>query len=92
MQEIMNMTMILYTAGMDAQVSYGFHSERKKNPEKFKNQLTNQVFFGVFVWETIFFYPFLWLVIQKSELLARLRDVWMYDESCNAFVYAGYIC
>jgi diacylglycerol kinase (ATP) len=27
---------------MDAQVSYEFHSERKRNPEKFKNQLTNQ--------------------------------------------------
>jgi hypothetical protein len=46
MQEVTQMMiMILYTAGMDAQVSYGFHSERKKNPEKFKNQLTNQVFF-----------------------------------------------
>ncbi|KAL2327731.1 hypothetical protein Fmac_021158 [Flemingia macrophylla] len=28
--------------GMDAQVSYAFHSERKLNPEKFKNQLYNQ--------------------------------------------------
>ncbi|PNX97964.1 diacylglycerol kinase iota-like protein, partial [Trifolium pratense] len=27
---------------MDAQVSYAFHSERKMNPEKFKNQLVNQ--------------------------------------------------
>lgn len=30
-------------AGMDAQVSYAFHSERKLHPEKFKNQLNNQV-------------------------------------------------
>lgn len=28
---------------MDAQVSYAFHSERKLHPEKFKNQLYNQV-------------------------------------------------
>ncbi|PWZ44088.1 hypothetical protein Zm00014a_025605 [Zea mays] len=31
-----------FSMGMDAEVSYAFHSERKKNPEKFKNQLTNQ--------------------------------------------------
>lgn len=32
-----------YFTGMDAQVSYAFHSARKQNPEKFKNQLVNQV-------------------------------------------------
>ncbi|KAG2592210.1 diacylglycerol kinase 5-like isoform X1 [Panicum virgatum] len=31
-----------FSMGMDAQVSYGFHSERKLHPEKFKNQLSNQ--------------------------------------------------
>lgn len=31
------------SSGMDAQVSYAFHSERKMHPEKFKNQLVNQV-------------------------------------------------
>lgn len=30
-------------AGMDAQVAYAFHSERENHPDKFKNQLTNQV-------------------------------------------------
>ncbi|XP_039853104.1 diacylglycerol kinase 5-like [Panicum virgatum] len=31
-----------FSMGMDAEVSYAFHSERKRNPEKFRNQLTNQ--------------------------------------------------
>ncbi|KAG2302930.1 hypothetical protein Bca4012_061248 [Brassica carinata] len=31
-----------FSLGMDAQVSYAFHSERKLHPEKFKNQLVNQ--------------------------------------------------
>ncbi|KAD4385993.1 hypothetical protein E3N88_26162 [Mikania micrantha] len=31
-----------FSMGMDAQVSYAFHTERKLNPEKFKNQAVNQ--------------------------------------------------
>ncbi|KAM5580860.1 hypothetical protein ABKV19_010189 [Rosa sericea] len=31
-----------FSMGMDAEVSYAFHSERKLHPEKFKNQLVNQ--------------------------------------------------
>ncbi|GMH11050.1 hypothetical protein Nepgr_012891 [Nepenthes gracilis] len=31
-----------FSMGMDAQVSYAFHSERKLHPDKFKNQLVNQ--------------------------------------------------
>lgn len=31
-----------FSMGMDAQVSYAFHTERKLQPEKFKNQLSNQ--------------------------------------------------
>ncbi|KAG6519255.1 hypothetical protein ZIOFF_022747 [Zingiber officinale] len=32
-----------FSIGMDAQVSFAFHAERKKYPEKFKNQLANQM-------------------------------------------------
>ncbi|CAI9784152.1 unnamed protein product [Fraxinus pennsylvanica] len=31
-----------FSIGMDAQVSYAFHTERKLHPEKFKSQLVNQ--------------------------------------------------
>ncbi|KAL2547851.1 Diacylglycerol kinase 5 [Forsythia ovata] len=31
-----------FSMGMDAQVSYAFHAERKLHPERFKNQLVNQ--------------------------------------------------
>lgn len=31
-----------FSMGMDAQISYAFHSERKLHPEKFNNQLVNQ--------------------------------------------------
>ncbi|GLT86992.1 hypothetical protein SLE2022_050970 [Rubroshorea leprosula] len=31
-----------FSMGMNAQISYAFHSERKLHPEKFKNQLVNQ--------------------------------------------------
>lgn len=37
-------SLISFTAGMDAQVSYAFHSQRKLHPEEFKNQLANQVY------------------------------------------------
>ncbi|KAG5521123.1 hypothetical protein RHGRI_033621 [Rhododendron griersonianum] len=36
-------SMVSLFAGMDAQASYAFHSERKSNPKKFKNQLSNQL-------------------------------------------------
>ncbi|KAM0952406.1 putative diacylglycerol kinase (ATP) [Dioscorea sansibarensis] len=38
-----------FSMGMDAQVSYAFHSERKLHPEKFKNQLFNQVTYAKLV-------------------------------------------
>ncbi|XP_019089621.1 PREDICTED: diacylglycerol kinase 6-like [Camelina sativa] len=37
-----------FSLGMDAQVSHEFHSQRKRHPEKFKNQLANQVYIPFF--------------------------------------------
>ncbi|KAK9152143.1 hypothetical protein Syun_010452 [Stephania yunnanensis] len=36
-----------FSMGMDAQVSYGFHSERKLHPERFKNQIINQTTYAM---------------------------------------------
>jgi diacylglycerol kinase (ATP) len=64
---------------MDAQVSYEFHSERKRNPEKFKNQLTNQVFFQD---SSLFFYWFFrWFLkcislIQGTYAKLGLKQGW----------------
>lgn len=41
----------LRDAGMDAQVSYEFHTERKLHPERFKNQLVNQVNCYFMLWD-----------------------------------------
>ncbi|XP_022944600.1 diacylglycerol kinase 5-like isoform X1 [Cucurbita moschata] len=45
-----------FSMGMDAQVSYAFHSERKMHPEKFKNQLVNQSTYAK-IGSTWFFAP-----------------------------------
>ncbi|KAL0537004.1 hypothetical protein IC582_025972 [Cucumis melo] len=45
-----------FSMGMDAQVSYAFHSERKLHPEKFKNQLVNQSTYAK-IGSTWFFAP-----------------------------------
>ncbi|RWR88092.1 Diacylglycerol kinase [Cinnamomum micranthum f. kanehirae] len=39
-----------FSMGMDAQVSYAFHSERKLHPERFKNQLVNQSTYAKLGW------------------------------------------
>lgn len=36
-------TVHVFYAGIDAQISYAFHSEQKLHPEKFRNQLHNRV-------------------------------------------------
>lgn len=39
-----------FSMGMDAKISYAFHTERKLHPEKFKTQLTNQATYAKLVW------------------------------------------
>ncbi|KAL1560717.1 Diacylglycerol kinase 5 [Salvia divinorum] len=46
-----------FSMGMDAQVSYAFHTERKLHPEKFKNQLVNQSTYAKLVGSQGWFLP-----------------------------------
>nr|XP_009774758.1 PREDICTED: diacylglycerol kinase 5 isoform X2 [Nicotiana sylvestris] len=62
-----------FSMGMDAQVSYAFHSERKMNPEKFKNQLVNQsAYLKLGCTQGWFFAP---LVHPSSRNIAQLTKV-----------------
>ncbi|KAJ0983642.1 hypothetical protein J5N97_011897 [Dioscorea zingiberensis] len=42
-----------FSMGMDAQISYAFHSERKLHPEKFKNQIVNQATYAKLVFASL---------------------------------------
>ncbi|XP_060202400.1 diacylglycerol kinase 5-like [Lycium barbarum] len=46
-----------FSMGIDAQVSYAFHSERKMHPEKFKNQRVNQGTYAKLGWTQGSFLP-----------------------------------
>ncbi|CAK8575538.1 unnamed protein product [Lathyrus sativus] len=62
-----------FSMGMDAQVSYAFHSERKLNPEKFKNQLVNQTTYAKLgCTQGWFFAP---LIHPASRNIAQLTKV-----------------
>lgn len=62
-----------FSMGMDAQVSYAFHSERKLHPEKFKNQLVNQSAYAKLgCTQGWFFAP---LVHPSSKNIAQLAKV-----------------
>ncbi|XP_038900768.1 diacylglycerol kinase 5-like isoform X3 [Benincasa hispida] len=60
-----------FSMGMDAQVSYAFHSERKLHPEKFKNQLVNQSTYAK-IGSTWFFAP---LFHPSSMNIAQMAKV-----------------
>ncbi|GER48197.1 diacylglycerol kinase [Striga asiatica] len=62
-----------FSMGMDAQVSYAFHSERKLHPEKFKNQLINQSTYAKLVGQQGWFFAS--LVHPSSRNMAQLCKV-----------------
>jgi hypothetical protein len=70
---------------MDAQVSYEFHSERKRNPEKFRHQLRNQVYFVFrFVSNTALFFTYLAVSLGFANPISMVSIMHFFD--------AGYIC
>ncbi|KAF7848228.1 hypothetical protein BT93_L2179 [Corymbia citriodora subsp. variegata] len=62
-----------FSMGMDAQISYAFHSERKAHPEKFKNQLINQSTYAKLGWTQGWFFAS--LVHPSSRNIAQLAKV-----------------
>lgn len=62
-----------FSMGMDAQVSYAFHSERKMHPEKFKNQLANQATYAKLGCTQGWFFAS--LVHPHSRNIAQLAEV-----------------
>ncbi|PSS14446.1 Diacylglycerol kinase [Actinidia chinensis var. chinensis] len=67
-----------FSMGMDAQVSYAFHSKRKLHPDKYKNQLINQITYltlgctqGWFC--ASLFHP-------SSRNIAQLAKVWIMNK------------
>ncbi|XP_030546307.1 diacylglycerol kinase 5-like isoform X2 [Rhodamnia argentea] len=62
-----------FSMGMDAQVSYAFHSERNSHPEKFKNQLVNQSTYMKLVGTQGWFFSSLFQ--SNSKNIAQLAKV-----------------
>nr|XP_009793421.1 PREDICTED: diacylglycerol kinase 5-like isoform X1 [Nicotiana sylvestris] len=62
-----------FSIGMDAQVSYAFHSERKLHPEKFRHQLVNQRTYGKLVCKQGWFCTS--FGHQSSRNIAQLANV-----------------
>ncbi|KAL5736183.1 hypothetical protein ACOSP7_030658 [Xanthoceras sorbifolium] len=62
-----------FSIGMDAQVSYAFHSERKLHPEKFQNQFVNQSTYLKLAGTQGWFFPS--LKHPSSRNLAQLAKV-----------------
>ncbi|KAM0043780.1 putative diacylglycerol kinase (ATP) [Helianthus debilis subsp. tardiflorus] len=64
-----------FSMGMDAQVSYGFHKERKLHPEKFKNQAANQSAYAKLTLSQGWFWAS--LSHPSSSNIAQLAKIWI---------------
>ncbi|XP_071702631.1 diacylglycerol kinase 1-like [Rutidosis leptorrhynchoides] len=64
-----------FSMGMDAQVSYGFHTERKLHPEKFKNQSSNQSQYAKLTCSQGWFWAS--LSHPSSRNIGQLSKVWI---------------
>ncbi|KAJ0101969.1 hypothetical protein Patl1_04528 [Pistacia atlantica] len=64
-----------FSIGMDAQVSYAFHSERKLHPEKFQNQLVNQSTYLKLAGTQGWFFASLSQPSSQSRNIAQLAKV-----------------
>ncbi|KAI7750345.1 hypothetical protein M8C21_025674, partial [Ambrosia artemisiifolia] len=64
-----------FSMGMDAQVSYGFHKERKQHPEKFKNQAANQSAYAKLTLSQGWFWAS--LSHPSSSNIAQLAKIWI---------------
>ncbi|KAF8414000.1 hypothetical protein HHK36_001998 [Tetracentron sinense] len=76
--------LLRFCTGMDAQVSYAFHSERKLQPEKFKTQLVNQV---VYFLHNLKCMKKLFIVFVLSEYLC---EAWMYTRMVLCISFSSF--
>ncbi|KAK9072298.1 hypothetical protein SSX86_008731 [Deinandra increscens subsp. villosa] len=64
-----------FSMGMDAQVSYAFHTERKLHPEKFKNQAANQTAYAKLTCSQGWFWAS--LSHPSSSNIGQLTKIWI---------------
>ncbi|XP_057972395.1 diacylglycerol kinase 1-like [Malania oleifera] len=85
-----------FSMGMDAQVSYAFHSERKSHPENFKNQLINQGTYAKFGctqgWFcTSFFHPSSRNIAQLTKVRI-MKTPGQWEELCIPHSIRSIVC
>jgi hypothetical protein len=76
----------VFYVGMDAQVSYAFHSERKLHPEKFKNQLYNQVPNSSVDLHDILCIEIKLNFFTSNSFFTAIQDIWKLSWGCEMFI------